>query len=98
MGKWRTVRMLLVGSVCDESHQLQKVVNLWNVPLCSDLGSESDLHYVKDVIDKEHSVVGTMEQMQETLELLEKRVPQFFAGIKRIYNAKGTNNPGKNRG
>jgi hypothetical protein len=53
-----------------------------------ELGVEKDLGYVKDVVNKEYTVVGTLEKMSETLDLLETTVPQFFKGIKDIYYKK----------
>jgi hypothetical protein len=53
-----------------------------------ELGVEKDLGYVKDVVNQEYTVVGTLEKMGETLDLLETTVPQFFKGIKNIYYQK----------
>ena len=53
-----------------------------------ELGVEKDLEYVKDVVKQEYTIVGTLEKMSETLDLLETTVPQFFKGIKRIYYQK----------
>lgn len=55
---------------------------------CSTLGEKGDLDYVKNVIDSEYTVVGTLEKLDDTLDLLEAKVPQFFKGIKAIYKEK----------
>ena len=47
-----------------------------------------DLEYVKNVVNQEYTVVGTLERMSDTLDLLEIKVPQFFKGIKDIYYKK----------
>ena len=60
-------------------------------PIFSDdrsLGVKADLDYVRQVISSEYAVVGTMENLEETLDVLEAKVPQFFKGIKEIYKAK----------
>jgi len=55
---------------------------------CASLGVKADLDYVRQVISSEYAVVGTMENLEETLDVLEAKVPQFFKGIKEIYKAK----------
>ena len=59
-----------------------------NFDYLRELGVEKDLGYVKDVVKQEYTVVGTLEKMSETLDLLETTVPQFFKGIKDIYYKK----------
>ena len=54
-----------------------------------DLGNPADLDYVKEVVRKDYTVVGTLEQLDDTLDLLEAKVPQFFKGIKKLYHSKG---------
>ena len=54
-----------------------------------DLGIPADLDYVKNIVNKDFSVIGTLEKLDETLDVLEAKVPQFFQGIKKIYRTKG---------
>lgn len=52
------------------------------------LGDKDDLNYAKKVVVDEYAVVGALEYMDETLNLLEAKVPGFFKGIKMIYKSK----------
>ena len=56
--------------------------------MCSTLGERQNLDYVKSVIENDYTVVGTLEKLDDTLDLLETKVPQFFKGIKAIYKEK----------
>lgn len=56
--------------------------------MCRTLGERQNLDYVKNVIENEYTVVGTLENLDDTLDLLETKVPQFFKGIKAIYKEK----------
>ena len=53
------------------------------------MGLSQDLDYVKNVIGKEYTVVGTLEKLDNTMDLLEKKIPHFFKGMKEMYKAKG---------
>lgn len=54
-----------------------------------ELGIPADLDHVKNIVNKDFSVIGTLEKLDETLDVLEAKIPQFFQGIKEIYRAKG---------
>lgn len=52
------------------------------------MGDPKDLEYVKEISQKAYTVVGTLENINATLDLLEAKVPQFFKGIKKMYQKK----------
>ena len=54
----------------------------------SELGINEDLEHMKTVVTNEYTVVGILEKLDDTLDLLEAKVPQFFKGIKDIYYRK----------
>lgn len=49
------------------------------------------MEHAKQVLDTEYTVVGTLDKLDETMDLLEAKVPQFFKGIKSIYYEKRKN-------
>lgn len=55
------------------------------------LGVEKDLKYAEEIARNAYTVVGTLEKLDDTLDLLEAKVPQFFKGIKEIYHKKKRN-------
>ena len=56
--------------------------------ISSSLGVKEDLEYAKHVLNSEYTVVGKLENLDETMDLLEAKVPHFFKGIKSIYYKK----------
>lgn len=44
------------------------------------------MNQAKHAVEREYSVVGVLEDMDITLAVLEKYIPQFFAGATEIYN------------
>lgn len=63
---------------------------IW-IAKCSSLGVKEDMEHAKQVLDTEYTVVGTLDKLDETMDLLEAKVPQFFKGIKSIYYEKRKN-------
>ena len=47
------------------------------------------LQRAKFVVEYEYAVVGILEQMNETLHVLEQYVPRFFTGASQLYYKKG---------
>ena len=54
------------------------------------MGNKEDFEYVKSVIQKDYTVVGTLENLDSTIDMLESKIPQFFRGLKNMYKQKGT--------
>lgn len=52
---------------------------------CSDFGSLEALELAKKNVDRYFAVVGVVEQMQESLQVLENYVPAFFKGARLLY-------------
>ena len=47
------------------------------------------LQRAKFIVEHEYSVVGILDKMNETLQVLERYVPRFFAGSSKIYYNRG---------
>jgi len=54
-------------------------------PECSKLGSREALQIAKHNVDHNFAVVGLLEYMSETMQVLEHKLPQFFAGASDYY-------------
>ena len=50
------------------------------------------LQRAKFIIEHEYSVVGILDKMNETLQVLESYIPRFFAGSSKIYYSRGERN------
>ena len=50
----------------------------------------------KSNVEKYYSVVGILENMDETLQVLESYVPAYFEGASKVYNEKMSNKVNKN--
>ncbi|CRK94723.1 CLUMA_CG008223, isoform A [Clunio marinus] len=53
---------------------------------CTPFNSESALERAKYAVETQYSVVGILEDMDTTLTVFEKYIPQFFAGASEIYH------------
>ena len=56
---------------------------------CLVSGSRWALQRAKFIVEYEYSVVGILNQMNETLQVLENYVPRFFAGASQLYYRAG---------
>jgi len=54
-------------------------------PHCGVFGDERALMDAKANVEKHFSVVGILEDMQDSLKVLEKFVPAFFEGVPQLY-------------
>ena len=54
-------------------------------PECSKLGSREALQIAKHNVDHNFAVIGLLEYMSETMQVLEHKLPQFFAGANEYY-------------
>ena len=54
--------------------------------VCDDFGRPEALELAKSNVDKYYAVVGVVEKMQESLQVLENYVPAFFRYATRFYN------------
>ena len=54
-------------------------------PECSKLGSSVALQLAKHNVDNNFAVVGLLEHLDETMTVLENRLPQFFSGLGDAY-------------
>lgn len=52
---------------------------------CNVFGSRKALEMAKKNVDRYFAVVGVVEQMQESLQVLENYVPAFFKGARLLY-------------
>ena len=67
-------------------------------PECSKLGSRVALQIAKHNVDHNFAVVGLLEHLNETMAVLEDKLPQFFSGAKNYYTtlSKSTSKVNKN--
>ena len=54
--------------------------------VCDDFGSPEALALAKSNVDRYYAVVGVVEKMQESLQVLENYVPAYFRYATRVYN------------
>ena len=54
--------------------------------VCDDFGSPEALEMAKSNVDRYYAVVGVVEKMQESLQVLENYVPAYFRYATRVYN------------
>ena len=55
-------------------------------PECSKLGSKIALQLAKHNVDHNFAVVGVLEHLNETMAVLEDKLPKFFTGAQEYYN------------
>ncbi|KAG1649447.1 Heparan sulfate 2-O-sulfotransferase 1 [Nymphon striatum] len=60
--------------------------------LCRLTGNEWALNVAKYNIENYYAVVGVLEDMDKTLQVLERYIPKFFSGISEIYRSKAKGN------
>ena len=53
---------------------------------CDKFGSRNALEIAKRNVDKYYAVVGVLEMMEKSLEVLEEYIPFYFHGARRAYN------------
>ncbi|XP_034658965.1 heparan sulfate 2-O-sulfotransferase pipe-like isoform X5 [Drosophila subobscura] len=68
-GDWRRFNLHLCG----------------NAAICKQLNSEATMQMAKRNVEQEYAVVGTWEQTNVTLAVLEAYIPRFFAGAAKVY-------------
>ncbi|EDW35294.1 GL20904 [Drosophila persimilis] len=68
-GDWRRFALKLCG----------------NAQICEQLNSEATMQMAKMHVEREYSVVGTWEQTNITLAVLEAYIPRFFTGATKVY-------------
>ncbi|XP_033237553.1 heparan sulfate 2-O-sulfotransferase pipe isoform X6 [Drosophila pseudoobscura] len=68
-GDWRRFALKLCG----------------NAQICEQLNSEATMQMAKMHVEREYSVVGTWEETNITLAVLEAYIPRFFAGATKVY-------------
>ncbi|XP_022229300.2 heparan sulfate 2-O-sulfotransferase pipe-like [Drosophila obscura] len=68
-GDWRRFNLHLCG----------------NAAICKQLNSEETMQMAKRNVEREYAVVGTWEQTNITLAVLEAYIPRYFAGAAKIY-------------
>ena len=56
-------------------------------PFCKEFGSREALELAKSNVEKHYSVVGVLEQWNESLKVFEAYVPYFFKGLPEAYKA-----------
>ncbi|EFX88382.1 hypothetical protein DAPPUDRAFT_234511 [Daphnia pulex] len=66
-------------------------------PRCLVPRSRWALQRAKFIIEHEYSVVGILDKMNETLQVLERYIPRFFAGSSKIYYSRGYGRRHENR-
>ena len=54
--------------------------------VCDDFGSVEALKMAKRNVDRFYAVVGVVEKMQESLQVLENYVPAYFRHATKVYN------------
>ena len=54
-------------------------------PDCSKLGSRTALQIAKDIVEHNFAVVGVLELLNESLAVMEHKLPQFFSGLTEQY-------------
>ena len=54
-------------------------------PECSKLGSKTALQIAKHNVEHNFAVVGLLEHLNETMAVLEHKLPQFFSGASELY-------------
>ncbi len=54
---------------------------------CHVLGSEWALQKAKDNVDRWYPVVGVLEDLEDTIAVLEHKIPSYFKGFTKFYNA-----------
>ena len=53
--------------------------------LCRRLGDRKALEQAKQNMERYYSVVGVLEELNQTLSVLEHLMPQFFDGVTQLY-------------
>ena len=56
-----------------------------HLPICQQFNNKEAFSIAKSNVEKYYSVVGITENMQETLTVMEARLPRFFAGAYETY-------------
>lgn len=49
------------------------------------MNDEWAYHEAKSNVERYYPVVGVLEELHKTLEVLEKKIPYFFKGVRKIY-------------
>ena len=54
-------------------------------PECSQLGNPAALQKAKENVDRHFVVVGVLEKLEESLAVLEDKLPEYFSGVSEVY-------------
>jgi len=74
------------GDISLKDYRRQSIFFCGHDEICKPFNSIGAINQAKLAVEHEYSVVGVLEDVEITLAVLEKYIPQFFTGATEIYN------------